>query len=84
MALNLDGGAVRAARIALGGVATRPWRAEDAEAVLLGAPISEDAARHAAEIAFAGAVSHGDNAYKIELGKRTLVRALLQTAAMEV
>ena len=84
VALNLDGGAVREARIALGGVATRPWRAKEAEAILVGAPVSEDTARHAAEIAFAGAAGHGDNAYKIELGKRTLVRALLQAAAMEV
>ncbi len=65
-------------------MATRPWRAKEAEAILVGAPVSEDTARHAAEIAFAGAAGHGDNAYKIELGKRTLVRALLQAAAMEV
>jgi xanthine dehydrogenase YagS FAD-binding subunit len=84
VALDLDGKSIREARIALGGVATKPWRAKEAEAALSGASISEDTARHAAEIAFAGAASHGDNAYKIELGKRTLVRALLQAATMEV
>jgi xanthine dehydrogenase YagS FAD-binding subunit len=84
VALDLDGGPVREARIALGGVATKPWRARDAEAALVGRPASEDAARQAAEIAFADAAARDGNTYKIELGKRTLVRALLQVAAMEI
>jgi xanthine dehydrogenase YagS FAD-binding subunit len=84
VALNMDGGLVREARIALGGVATRPWRAHEAETALAGAALNEESARHAAELAFADAVTHGENAYKVELGKRTLVRALLQAASMEV
>jgi len=84
VALDLNGGIVRAARIALGGVATKPWRAGEAEAALAGKPVSEETARRAADVAFAGAVTHGENGFKVELGKRTLTRALLQAAAMEV
>ncbi len=84
VALNLDGGTVREARIALGGVATKPWRAREAETALRGQTLDEISARMAAEAAFAGAVTHGQNAYKPELGKRTLVRALLEAKALEV
>jgi xanthine dehydrogenase YagS FAD-binding subunit len=84
VALDLNGGTVREARVALGGVATKPWRAREAEAALAGQPLTENTAMRAAGAAFMGAVAHGDNAFKIELGKRTLVRALLQAAAMEV
>lgn len=83
VALQLDDGAVREARIALGGVATRPWRAREAEAALTGRLLDETAAVEAAEAAFAGAVTHHDNAFKPELGRRTLVRALLQAATLE-
>ena len=55
VALELDGGNVRQARIALGGVATKPWRAHEAEAVLAGQPLSEDAFQRAAKAAFASA-----------------------------
>jgi len=84
VALDLDDKKVREARIALGGVATRPWRAREAEAVLKSKTLNDDAMRHAAEAAFAQAKSHGQNDYKIELGRRTLIRALRQAAAMEV
>jgi xanthine dehydrogenase YagS FAD-binding subunit len=84
VALDLDDGMVREARIALGGVATKPWRAREAEAALRGGPVTPQTARHAAETVFAGAVTHGQNDFKPELGRRTLVRALLQAAAMEV
>ena len=84
VALDLDGGTVRQARIALGGVATKPWRAREAEAALRGKALDESSARAAAEAAFAGAVTHGGNDYKPELGKRTLVCALLQAKALEV
>jgi xanthine dehydrogenase YagS FAD-binding subunit len=84
VALDLAGdGAVRAARIALGGVATTPWRAREAEALLVGRPLTEASATEAAEAAFAGAVTHRGNAYKPELGRRTLVRALLAAARLE-
>jgi xanthine dehydrogenase YagS FAD-binding subunit len=84
VALDIVDGVVNTARIGLGGVATRPWRAREAEAVLNGAKLDEAAAKRAAEAAFAGARAHGDNQYKRELGRRTLVRALLQAAQMSV
>ena len=84
VALDLDGGTVRAARIGLGGVAAKPWRAHEAEAALQGRRLDEAAARSAADAAFAGARAHGQNAFRIELGKRTVVRALLQAGRMEV
>jgi xanthine dehydrogenase YagS FAD-binding subunit len=84
VALDLDGGAVREARIALGGVATKPWRAREGETALRGKPLDENSARAAAEAAFANAVTHGGNDYKPELGKRTLVRALMEAKALEV
>ncbi len=71
---------MRNARIALGGVATVPWRAVEAEALLRGKPINEQNAQAAADAAFAGAKGHGHNDFKIELGKRTLSRALQQAA----
>lgn len=76
-------GEVGEARIALGGVASRPWRAHAAEASLHGRRLDEAAARNAAEIAFTDARPHGQNAFKVELGKCTLVRALLAAVAME-
>jgi xanthine dehydrogenase YagS FAD-binding subunit len=85
VALDLGpGGIVNGARIALGGLATRPWRSPEAEAALAGRVLDEPRAREAAEIAFAGARGWGGNDFKPELGRRTLVRALLETARMEV
>ena len=76
-------GTVAQIRIGLGGVATTPWRAHEAEAALIGKPPTEANAQAAAAAAFAGAVTHGDNDFKPELGRRTLVRAVLAAAAME-
>jgi xanthine dehydrogenase YagS FAD-binding subunit len=84
VALDLDGGRVRQARIALGGVATKPWRAPEAEAALIGKSVSETTARTAAEAAFAAARPRAGNAYKAELGRQTLVRALIETSTMAV
>jgi xanthine dehydrogenase YagS FAD-binding subunit len=84
VALDLEGVQVRDARIALGGVATKPWRAHAAEAALKGKAIDQDSVRVAAQIAFAGAQSRDGNAFKAELGRRTLTRALLQAATMKV
>jgi xanthine dehydrogenase YagS FAD-binding subunit len=84
VALDLDGGSVRQARIALGGVATVPWRAGKAEEALQGKKLDENSAMAAADAAFADAVPRQHNAFKIELGKRTLVRALLETRDMRV
>jgi xanthine dehydrogenase YagS FAD-binding subunit len=74
--LDLAGNTIRSARIALGGIGTKPWRAREAESVLAGKPASAALFRSAAEAALRGAVGQGQNDFKIELGKRTLVRAL--------
>jgi xanthine dehydrogenase YagS FAD-binding subunit len=84
VALDLREGVVQDARIALGGVATVPWRAKAAEAVLKGKAITDTTRKEAAEAAFASARPHSHNAFKLELGKRTLMRALDQAVAMEV
>lgn len=81
--LHMDGDRVLEARIGLGGVATRPWRSGAAEAALAGRVLDEATARQAAEAAFADAVTHGGNDFKPELGRRTLVRALLAAAGLE-
>lgn len=75
-ALEVDGGKIRKARIALGGVAAKPWRAREAEAALAGTPASTEAFTKAAELALADAAPSGDNAFKIELARRIVARAL--------
>jgi xanthine dehydrogenase YagS FAD-binding subunit len=84
VALDLNNGIVRNARVALGGVATVPWRAAAAEAVLKGKPINDETKKAAAEAAFAGARTQKYNAFKVALGKRTLMQALEQAATMEI
>jgi len=81
VALDLQDGVMHEARVALGGVATKPWRSPEAEAELKGQRLTEAVARHAAEAAFAGAVTYGENDFKPELGRRTLVRALMTAGA---
>jgi xanthine dehydrogenase YagS FAD-binding subunit len=77
VALELrEDGRVADCRIALGGVATRPWRAGDAERSLISKALTPDAAGRAGEIAFAGARAGRLNGFKIELGMRTVVDAL--------
>ena len=60
-----------------------PWRARAAEAALAGKPLTEATAADAARIAFAGSKPREHNAYKVALGQKTVVRALLQAAALE-
>ncbi len=67
---------IRRARIALGGVAAKPWRARDAEAALEGGPVSPETFARAADMALAAAKPSGDNGFKIELARRIIVRAL--------
>lgn len=73
--LDLDGDTIRAARLGLGGIATRPWRATEAEQSLTGRKANHATFRDAAEIALAGASAREHNRFKIELAKRTIVRA---------
>jgi xanthine dehydrogenase YagS FAD-binding subunit len=80
-ALRIEAGAIAEARIALGGVALKPWRPHAAEATLVGARPDGDAFRRAAEAALADATPSGDNAFKIELARRIVVRALTLAAA---
>ena len=81
VALDVEDGVVKQARVALGGVGTKPWRAMAAEAALVGKPPGSVAYQAAAEAALVGAVARTYNAFKIELAKRTLVRALALAAA---
>jgi xanthine dehydrogenase YagS FAD-binding subunit len=81
VALDLRGTTIRDARIALGGVATKPWRAKEAEQALIGRTTSVETFRRAAAIAMQGATPHGDNAFKVELARRTIVRALQRGAS---
>jgi xanthine dehydrogenase YagS FAD-binding subunit len=84
VALHLEGDRVIEARIALGGVAYRPWRAHEAEAALTGRSLDEQTAEVAARAAFAAAITRAGNAFKPEIGRRTLVRALLQAQTLEL
>ena len=84
IALDVQDGVVRDARVALGGVATVPWRVGAAEALLKGQKFDEPLAQRAAEIAFADAKSRKHNAFKIPLGRRVVARALHRAATMEI
>ncbi|MES1925352.1 xanthine dehydrogenase family protein subunit M [Salinisphaera sp. T31B1] len=77
----LDGDRIGSARIALGGVGTKPWRCTEAEAALVGQPATEAAFKQAAELAMAGATPYKHNAFKIPLGRKAIVRALRDAAA---
>ena len=69
-------GQVGTVRIALGGVAPKPWRATAAEQALLGLPPHRTNYEHAADLALAGARGHGGNDFKVPLAKRTLCQVL--------
>jgi xanthine dehydrogenase YagS FAD-binding subunit len=76
VALDIRNGMIKNARVALGGVGTKPWRSLEAEKALIGAPANNETYKKAADLALAGAKPYKDNAFKVELAKRTLVRAL--------
>ena len=77
VALDIQGDLVRDARIAIGGVATRPWRARDAEQSLIGRRLDEGAARHAGELAYVNAHTTPQNAFRVPLGIAAVERALM-------
>ncbi|HEX4260585.1 MAG TPA: xanthine dehydrogenase family protein subunit M [Acetobacteraceae bacterium] len=79
--LRLEAGKIAEARLALGGVALKPWRAHEAEALLGGREPGERVFRDAADAALADAKPSGDNAYKVELARRVITRALALAAA---
>ncbi len=79
--LRLEGTRIVEARLALGGVAAKPWRAHAAEAVLAGAEAGPETFRRAAEAALAEAKPSGENGFKIELARRIVTRALGLAAA---
>jgi xanthine dehydrogenase YagS FAD-binding subunit len=80
-ALDLDGNTIKAARLAMGGVAHKPWRLTAAEQSLVGQPATEASFRRAAEVAMQGAKAFKYNAYKLKLGPNTIVQALRTAAA---
>jgi xanthine dehydrogenase YagS FAD-binding subunit len=84
-ALDLDGGTIRAARLALGGVAHKPWRDPAAEALLVGQPPTDETFARAADALLQRAVpqgaGEGSNAFKIPLARRAIIRALAVATA---
>ncbi|MGI4885629.1 MAG: FAD binding domain-containing protein [Janthinobacterium lividum] len=81
--LEMDGNTIKTARFALGGVAHKPWRDQEAEKMLEGQTASPDLFRQVAAKVFAEAKGYGPNSFKIELGKRAIVRALKQATEMD-
>jgi xanthine dehydrogenase YagS FAD-binding subunit len=79
--LELEDGRIKHARLALGGVAHKPWRAHAAEAVLKGRPASEAVFQEAAEAELAPATGLRDNAFKIDLAKRVIVDSFLKLSS---
>jgi xanthine dehydrogenase YagS FAD-binding subunit len=79
--LHIEQGVIAEARVALGGVAAKPWRSRAAEAALAGARPDQDCFRRAAEAALQDAKPSGDNGFKIELARRVLVRTLTLATA---
>jgi xanthine dehydrogenase YagS FAD-binding subunit len=82
VALRVDDGAIGEVRLALGGVATKPWRARRAEQLLAGEPATRESFARAAREELAPAVPRGMNAFKVELAQRAMVRALETAARM--
>ncbi|MFD1873044.1 FAD binding domain-containing protein [Hymenobacter bucti] len=81
--LDMDGDTIREARIALGGVAHKPWRKPEAEALLHGQPATKENFRQVAEALVQGAKGYSSNTFKIELAKRAIVRALQLAVDMQ-
>ena len=78
--LEFDGSTIKEARFALGGVAHKPWRTAEAEATLRGKTADETVFGQAADLAVRDAKGFGHNEFKIDLARRTIIRALLQAA----
>ena len=76
MELEEDGRTIRDLRVALGGVATKPWRARAVEEALKGRVLEAETVRRASRLAVEDAADHGSNRYKIELAPRVVARAI--------
>jgi xanthine dehydrogenase YagS FAD-binding subunit len=81
--LAIEDGTIRSARMALGGVAPKPWRAWEAERLLSGAPATRETFRRAADAELASAIGYRDNRFKIELARRTIVGVLSELAEVK-
>jgi len=79
--ITVAAGKVTRARIALGGVGTKPWRSREAEAALVGEAVNQTSLRNAAEAALRDAKPQSENGFKIELAKRCLTHALQMATA---
>ena len=79
--ITIAGGTVTWARVAMGGVGTKPWRSPEAEAALVGQPVNQASFRNAAEAALRDAKPQRENGFKIELAKRCLTHALQMATA---
>src|SRR5207344_3388834 len=82
VALTMSGTTVQSARIVLGAVAPVPWRAREAEALLKGQTVTEDLALQAATAAVKNAKPTSQNAYKVQLARVSIQRALLKAAGL--
>jgi xanthine dehydrogenase YagS FAD-binding subunit len=78
--LEMSSGTIKSAGLALGGVAHKPWRAKEAEAALVGSPATRETFTQAAELTVKGAKTYEHNAFKVELAKQCVVKALMQAA----
>ncbi len=81
-ALDIENGIIRAARVAMGGVAHKPWRAVAAEEILVGAKVNQETFRAAAEAAVKEAQPQKHNKFKVEMAKRAIVRSLTEVGGM--
>lgn len=80
--LEADGRTIRDIRVALGGVATKPWRARAVEQALIGKALDPQIVERASRLAMEGAIAHGGNRYKIELAPRVVARAILKMGGL--
>ena len=79
--LEIEGKLIRQARVALGGVGSKPWRCPEVEQALIGKPVEAESFSAAAALAMGGAKTTTDNAFKVELARRVIVRALAVAGA---
>jgi xanthine dehydrogenase YagS FAD-binding subunit len=84
VALHIENGTIKEARLAMGGVAHKPWRLTAAEEFLKGKAVSEDNFRQAAQIAMQGAKAYPYNRFKLKLAPNTLVQSLKMASGLAV